>query len=205
MGKEVEIKLEIGDLHLLDCILCDPEVTGRMRAPYENIRMETTYFDTEDGFLAARRWMLRVRLENGRSVVTSKTPGAGRARGEWETESDALEDALPKLAALGAPEALCALDPQTLMPICGARFTRITQELTLSSENACMFCGDIGELYAGRRTEPLCELELELSRGAPEAIEAYAAYFKERYGVREQPRGKQERARALMAPPASRE
>ena len=201
MGKEVEIKLEVGDLQLLDCILSDPEVTGRMHAPYENIRMQTTYFDTEDGKLADRRWMLRLRQENERSVVTCKTAGEGLARGEWEAEGAYLEEALPKLAELGAPEELCALAPESLVPICGARFTRITQELTLNAENACMICGDFGELYAGGSSAPLCELELELSRGAAEAIIEFASYFKQRYGIKEQPRSKLERARVLLQQP----
>ena len=198
MGKEVEIKLEVGDLQLLDCILSDPEITGRMSAPFDHIRMETTYFDTEDGFLAARRWMLRLRTENGRAVVTCKTPGEGRTRGEWECESEYLEDALPQLAALGAPAELCGSDAARYMPLCGARFTRITQELRLSAEHACMICGDIGELFAGEKKAPLCELELELKHGAAEALEEYADLLKTRFGLCEQPRSKLERARALV-------
>ena len=128
MGKETEIQLEVGDLQLLDCILSDPEITGRMAAPFEHIRMETTYFDTEDGFLAAHKWMLRLRTENGRAVVTCKTPGEGRTRGELECACEYREDALPQLAALGAPAALCGIGATRYLPLCGARFTRITQE-----------------------------------------------------------------------------
>ena len=75
MGKETEYKLAVGDLQLLDCILCSRMVMEKLCAPYAYIRMRTTYYDTEDGFLAQRRWMLRLRTEDGRSVVTMKTPG----------------------------------------------------------------------------------------------------------------------------------
>lgn len=71
--------------------------------------MRTTYYDTEDGFLEKRRWMLRLRTEDGRSVVTMKTPGEGHTRGEWEVESEYLDEALSKLAALGAPQELASL------------------------------------------------------------------------------------------------
>ena len=74
MGKETEYKLAVGDLQLLDCILCSRMVTEKLCAPYAYIRMRTTYYDTEDGFLEKRRWMLRLRTEDGRSVVTMKTP-----------------------------------------------------------------------------------------------------------------------------------
>ena len=84
MGKETEYKLAVGDLQLLDCILCSRMVMEKLCAPYAYIRMRTTYYDTEDGFLAQRRWMLRLRTEDGRSVVTMKTPGEGHTRGEWE-------------------------------------------------------------------------------------------------------------------------
>ena len=74
MGKETEYKLAVGDLQLLDCILCSRMVMEKLCAPYAYIRMRTTYYDTEDGFLAQRRWMLRLRTEDARSVVTMKTP-----------------------------------------------------------------------------------------------------------------------------------
>ena len=82
MGKETEYKLAVGDLQLLDCILCSRMVMEKLCAPYAYIRMRTTYYDTEDGFLAQRRWMLRLRTEDARSVVTMKTPGEGHTRGE---------------------------------------------------------------------------------------------------------------------------
>ena len=69
MGKETEYKLEVGDLQLLDCILCSEPVASRMQAPFAYIRMQTTYYDTEDGLLENNRWMLRLRTENERSVV----------------------------------------------------------------------------------------------------------------------------------------
>ena len=115
MGKETEYKLEVGDLQLLDCILCSEPVASRMQAPFIYIRMQTTYYDTEDGLLEKNRWMLRLRTENERSVVTMKTPGEGHTRGEWEVESEYLDEALPALAKLGAPEAIGRLDAEVLL------------------------------------------------------------------------------------------
>lgn len=197
MGKETEYKLAVGDLQLLDCILCSRTVTEKQRAPYPYIRMRTTYYDTEDGFLEKRRWMLRLRTENDRSVVTMKTPGEGHTRGEWEVESDYLDEALEKLAVLGAPQELAALQPDTLAPICGASFTRITAELRLSEDTACMICGDVGELTGGGKSALLCELELELKHGNKAELTAFAQKLMETYHLSEQPLSKLQRARAL--------
>ena len=169
----------------------------KLCAPYAYIRMRTTYYDTEDGFLAQRRWMLRLRTEDGRSVVTMKTPGEGHTRGEWEVESAYLDEALPKLAALGAPQEIAALQPDALAPICGASFTRITAELRLSENTRCMICGDVGDLTGGGRTALLCELELELKQGSEEALSAFARALMDTYHLSEQPLSKLQRARAL--------
>ena len=205
MGKETEYKLAVGDLQLLDCILCSRMVMEKLCAPYAYIRMRTTYYDTEDGFLAQRRWMLRLRTEDGRSVVTMKTPGEGHTRGEWEVESEYLDEALPKLAALGAPQEIAALQPDALAPICGASFTRITADdiagrllYVAGQENtSCMICGDVGDLTGGGRTALLCELELELKQGSEEALSAFARALMDTYHLSEQPLSKLQRARAL--------
>ena len=197
MGKETEYKLAVGDLQLLDCILCSRMVMEKLCAPYAYIRMRTTYYDTEDGFLAQRRWMLRLRTEDARSVVTMKTPGEGHTRGEWEVESAYLDEALPKLAALGAPQEIAALQPDALAPICGASFTRITAELRLSENTSCMICGDVGDLTGGGRTALLCELELELKSGPLAPMTALLGEIMQTYGLRELKKSKYARARAL--------
>lgn len=94
--------------------------------PFETVTMETAYYDAPERPLAARYWTLRRRLENGRSICALKTPGEGLLRGEWETECDSIEAAIPALLALGAPEELAALTAGGLTQTCAARFTRRT-------------------------------------------------------------------------------
>ena len=198
MATELEIKYAVDDLLKLDCILCDPVVTERMGARYENIQMQTVYYDTPSGALSARRWTLRLRRENDRSVVTVKTPDKGYARGEWEYEGEYLDEAIEPLIALGAPEGLReALEKEPPVPVCGAEFVRITAPLTLADGTRCALCGDIGNLTGGGRSEPLCELELELTEGSEAAMLDYARALAEKYALREERRSKQARARAL--------
>lgn len=197
LGKETEYKLEVGELQLLDCILCDRVITEKMTQPYAYIRMQTTYYDTEEELLGSRRWMLRLRTENERSVVTMKTPAEGHTRAEWEIESAYLDEALPKLVALGAPELVGQLDAQALLPVCGAQYTRITACLQLSEHTSCHVCGDVGELQADGRRELLCELELELAEGSEAELAEYVRALAEKYHLAEQPRSKAQRARTL--------
>lgn len=191
MATELEIKYAVNDLQLLDCILCDPLVLTRMDQPqYRNIQMETTYYDTEDGALSARKCTYRLRKENGVSVITLKTPGEGYARGEWAWEGEYLDEAPEKLAGLGAPEELVQLlrEAEPVI-VCGAKFTRITALLHLDGAD-CEICGDIGSLIGGGRQEPLCELELELKSGSEAVMLDYAHALAEKYRLSEERKSK---------------
>ena len=181
MATELEIKYAVNDLQLLDCILCSEPVASRMQAPFAYIRMQTTYYDTEDGALSARKCTYRLRKENGVSVITLKTPGEGYARGEWAWEGEYLDEAPEKLAGLGAPEELVQLLREVEpVIVCGAKFTRITALLHLDGAD-CEICGDIGSLIGGGRQEPLCELELELKSGSEAVMLDYAHALAEKY------------------------
>lgn len=197
MGKETEYKLAVPDAAQLARVLDGPEIAACRLTPYQSISMRTTYFDTADGFFAARKWMLRLRTEDSRCVATVKTPGEGHTRGEWECEAGTLTQALPRLLSLGAPEELKALDPACLRPVCGAAFTRRTAQLHLPDGTACMVCGDVGTLTGGGRETPLCELELELTQGSQDALGAFVRALQTVYRLPEQPLSKLQRARAL--------
>ena len=75
MGLEYEKKYRASreTLDLVDNALIEPSYP---------LEMETTYYDTPDGALSARRITLRRRFENGISVCTLKTPGTGGSCGE---------------------------------------------------------------------------------------------------------------------------
>ena len=126
------------------------------------ITMETTYFDTLDGALSASRITLRRRFENGTSVCTVKTPADQHGRGEWETECDDINAAIPILCKLGCPVDLIPLCEKGITPICGAKFTRLAGLLELPGCTAELAL-DTGVLLGGGREIPLCEVELELN------------------------------------------
>ena len=189
MGKEYELKFR-----------ADPEVQEKILQKYpgktEKIQMETTYYDTENGEISSRRYTLRRRMENGRSVCTLKTPGNGLERGEWETEADSVVSAVSELCKLGAPADLPELVKSGLIATCGARFTRTARTLVLPEGTVELAC-DHGVLLGGGQETPLCEVEVELKSGSKAAADAFGAELQGKYGLQTEPESKFCRAFAL--------
>ena len=188
MALEYEWKFRAEEAVLFDI---DAAFSGQRN----EIAMETTYYDTPSGALSALRYTLRRRFENGVSVCTLKAP-AGNARGEWETECDRIEDAVPQLVALGCPQNLPELIEEGLIPICGAKFTRIAKAIILSDAEVELAL-DKGKLLGGNREESLCEVEVELKSGSNDACDHFAAALAVRFDLKPEPRSKFRRALTL--------
>ena len=121
MGTELEFKYALSGAGQWSRLA--DELGGRF-GPWQEVKMETAYFDTQDRLLSGRQWTLRVRRENGVPVLTAKAPGPGRARSEWELPGGTLRD-LHRLAEQGAPLDLTRLTPEQLRSQCGVRFRRL--------------------------------------------------------------------------------
>ena len=160
------------------------------------LRMQTTYYDTPSGQLSARHWTLRCRLENDVHICTLKTPTEGIGRKEWEVKCDDIQKAIEMLCKLGAPEELRLLTREGLIPICGARFTRVAKTLTLG-DCVLELALDEGVLTGGERELPLCEVEIELKQGDPAACVAYAKMLQRAYGLVPEEKSKFRRALEL--------
>ena len=158
--------------------------------------MHTTYYDTPTGQFSARRCTLRCRLENGSPICTLKTPAEGFGRREWEVACARVEDAIEMLCKLGAPKEILSLAREGLVPICGARFTRIAKTVAL---DGCVveLALDEGELYGADRKRPFWEVEVELKDGSSERCVAYAKTLAQTYGLVSEHKSKFQRALAL--------
>ncbi len=185
MGVEFELKYA-----------ANSKTLARIRADYpggETLQMSTTYYDTPKGQLSEKRYTLRLRLENGISVCTVKTPLGGYGRGEWDVVAPDISTAIPLLCAQGAPEDLMALTQKGVIPICGARFTRravLIEKEAFSAELAL----DEGVLLGGGRELPLCEVELEHKSGDINTFLAFTQEFSHTYGLQPEPLSKFRRA-----------
>ncbi len=195
----MEIEIKLGPLTAAQAeALFDDRNRLPPDGPTRSIRMQTTYYDTTEGQFARARQTLRLRQEDERRVCTFKTALSGFSRLELEREADTIEKGAAELALdpQMPEEARAALRTGTLVPVCGARFTRRTRPCrvgTLTLE----LCLDEGELFRGRRTVPLREAELELTQGDPAALEQLALELTAAYDAPECHLSKQQRALSL--------
>lgn len=189
MGIEFELKYRADETVQRDI---DREFPG----DGQHFVMQTTYYDTPTGQLSARRYTLRRRLENDVSVCTLKAPAPEGARGEWEIRCDTIENAIPELCKLGAPEDLLSLTSEGVIPICGAKFHRTAKTLELP-DCTVELALDRGCLTGGGKELPLCEVEVELKDGSREVCVAFAEKLAEVYGLEPEKKSKFRRALAL--------
>ena len=163
---------------------------------FSPISMETTYYDTPSRALSARRITLRLRLENGISVCTLKTPGEGYARGEWTVEEEEIGKAISELCKLSGIGELSQWVAEGLSPLCGARFLRQCKVLS-QPEFQAELALDQGLLLGAGREMALCEVELELLSGSESALVEYAEKLASQYGLVPESDSKFRRALAL--------
>lgn len=190
MGYEFELKFRATSAQ-------QAAVRQALSDSWKVISMETTYYADPLRRLRALHYTLRRRLENGVSVCTLKTPMGDGGRGEWEVEANTIEEAIPELCKLGAPELLLDLTADGVSPCCGARFTR-QAALIQAGETALEIALDEGVLFGGGKEVPLGEIEVELKSGTREQAIAFASALAETYGLQIQPKSKISRALALL-------
>lgn len=163
---------------------------------FRQIRMETTYFDTPDGALAARKMTLRLRKENDTTICTLKTPLSDGSRGEWECPASTIEEGLARLIGLGAPAEVTTWVQPGLVAVCGAKFTRMAAEVA-TADGTAELAVDSGILLGGGKEIPLCEVEVELKAGSDAAVLSFAAALADKYGLQREKSSKFRRAMAL--------
>ena len=185
MGREFELKFKANAKAL--------EEIRSLWQNWEEISMETTYFDTVDSRLSEKNCTLRRRMENGISVCTMKTPTVGFGRGEWDVQAPWCAETVAKLFAAAEQE---AIPFENLTPVCGARFTRLAQTVELPG---CVveIALDTGILMGGGKEIPLCELEVEYKAGSEAMAVAWAERLAQRFGLEAETKSKFRRASLL--------
>lgn len=167
--QEVELKLEIAPegaeaLVASGLLPGDPSI-----APLRSV-----YFDTPGQNLSAAGFSLRVRETPHGRIQTVKAAGTAAAglfaRPEWERGVDGdmpvLDDTTPIRALLGRKVhdigAVFAVEVERRVWV--VPWEEATIEIAL----------DRGEVVAGERRAPVCEIELELKGGSPSALFSFA-------------------------------
>ena len=165
MGSEIELKFQVS-----------PQEMKRLSAARslrpigdkttEAEKLLSVYFDTVDRRLRRKGISLRVRHNGDERVQTIKTQTSGIpfSRGQWEHKIEGDQPDLrfirgTPLAQLRTKKLRSALSPIFATQIC--RVTRLLNEDGSRIEMAL----DEGSVRAGRKTELISEVELELKRG----------------------------------------
>ncbi len=190
MGREFELKYAAENPSVLE------DICTFLHRNVRKIPMKSTYYDTPDNALSARKWTLRLRKEGELSVVTMKTAGDGKTRGEWEYEAENLTNAAEKLVGLGAPQELSGLLQDGVRPVCGAEFLRKAVDVDLDG-TLVEVALDSGRLFRGEKECPICEVEVELKSGNAEKAVEFAENLAEKFGLRVENKSKFVRAVTL--------
>lgn len=162
--KEIEIKLELPPASVPRL-----KTIPLLRSAGKRVRSETqvsVYFDTDKHKLRKKGLMLRVRRVGDRHIQTIKATGNSHLfeRDEWEADV-AGETPDLRLARDTALEPLLSKKLcRQLKPVFEMRVRRTTYPVA-DGKCAVALTLDEGRIEAGRRSEALCEIELELERG----------------------------------------
>ena len=169
--KEVELKFELA-----------PKGVRRLKhlpllhgLPPRDETEVSVYFDTPKHKLRKNGLTLRVRRIGKRRVQTIKASGNARAfeRDEWESEIDGDNPDLRAARGTAIEPLLTKKFQRQLRPVFQTRVRRTTYPLANGASNVVLTL-DQGQIDTGRRSSPLCEIELELKRGDRSALFAVA-------------------------------
>jgi inorganic triphosphatase YgiF len=170
---EVELKLALPRQQAAAFV----KLMARRRVPPVQQALLTRYFDTPDFALSAQGIALRVRRVGRRWLQTLKTEGERSGglsrRAEYEVAiSGRTPDwsRFPAEAQAWVPEALRA----QLAPVFETDFQRTSWQLVGEHGTAIEVALDVGEVRSGAQCQPICEIELELKSGQPDALFALA-------------------------------
>jgi inorganic triphosphatase YgiF len=131
-------------------------------------RLVSVYYDTKKGKLRRQGLSLRVRQIGRRLVQTVKQEHNGNAalfaRGEWEQDIDAKHPDLDAASNTPLAPLLNKKLQRGLKPVFETRVRRKVFQVQ-TGESEIELSIDEGTVEAGRKSSPLCEVELELRQG----------------------------------------
>lgn len=169
MADEIELKLELSPADAAR--IGSSELFGGSAKVAQQV---STYFDTGERAVAKVGYSLRIRRSDDMRIQTIKSDGASSAglfaRTEWErpVEDDVpiLDYATPLPTVLGDSVG----DVVAQFEVRVERSKWLVQE----DETQIEVVLDRGEVVSGDRSEPICEIELELKLGDPAALFGFA-------------------------------
>lgn len=175
---EIEIKLTTSPKNLEKLLSFVKNLDSADRKSRKTNRIVSTYYDTEDLRLRRRDLTLRVRQKAGKREQTVKSTGTSEAgmfaRQEWTVP---LEGKKPNLTLIESPTVrnrMGLILPQELVPLfkTDVKRTTILVEHTIGPGDTARveLAFDQGRVVAGKKSDKISELELELVQGTTTAL-----------------------------------
>jgi triphosphatase len=169
MTDEIELKLELSPTD------ADRLIGSELFANDAKVaKLVSTYFDTSAHAVAKAGYSLRIRRSGKTRIQTIKADGPAAAglfvRTEWERAVDedvpVLDHTTPLPTVLGAEAA--AVAPLFEVKVERSKWTVVEEGTKIE------VVLDRGDVVSGDRSEPICEIELELIHGDPSALFGFA-------------------------------
>ena len=163
--QEIEIKLELGPANLPD--LKKIPFLRTVKPTPRSAPQVSVYFDTNSQKLRKKGLMLRVRREGRHytQTITATTNGEQFEREEWEAEIAGNKPDLDQANGTALEPLLTRKLRRRLKPVFETRVRRTVYPL-VDNAHAIALTVDQGAIDTGTRSQPLCEIELELKRGS---------------------------------------
>ncbi|MFM9881623.1 MAG: CHAD domain-containing protein [Burkholderiales bacterium] len=168
MATETELKLLFAPAAARS-ILAWPGWSPIKRGRARRASLHSIYFDTPDRTLQRAQIALRLRRDGARWIQTLKAGGSyagglhSRNEFEWFVAGSTLD--LEPIRALDLGSALRKCDWSALRPVFTTRFERVAFNVEPAPDALTEVAVDIGTIRAGRRSQRICEIELELKTG----------------------------------------
>ena len=162
--REIELKLDV-PLHNLPRLTASSLLKGASKSAAKPVNLVSVYFDTNELQLRQKGLSLRVRRIGRHHVQTIKQEKSGNAalftRGEWEHDVRAKQPDLNAARETALAPLLNEELRRALRPVFKTHVRRKVFQIR-SGQSEIELSLDKGKVEAGRKSSPLCEVELEL-------------------------------------------
>ncbi len=172
-GREMELKLSVRP-DRLENVMRSPHLRGEGARRAIARALKNIYYDTPHLALRERGLVVRVREAGRRYIQTVKSSdGAGASglfkRHEWERPVPGPKPDLSGIEDPALRQELGATASQ-LAPVFSSEVNRITRTIQSADGGTIEVAIDQGRVMTARGSAPICEIELELKEGKPDAL-----------------------------------
>lgn len=200
---EVELKYAIKDKETADAVWEDGDLK-RLEEPEtrETVQMNAVYFDTVDRDLSTNDMAYRIRREGDRLIASLKWGGGSEgALHKREEINVPVKTVSPNPVVFETcdigPDLMKIISGKELLPVLEMNVERRRFRVD-TGDSLLEVSVDVGQIVAGDKTEPICEVEVELFSGSEEDMMKVGQDLAEKYGLVSEKRSKFYRGLLLL-------